>query len=135
MLLKDYFRQHKGAGVLSTADANGVVNAAIYAKPHVADDGRVAFLMRERKSWQNINENPSSHYLFLEDGTPFAGIRMLLLKVDEEFDEELIRTMTRGWLTPEEDADLGPKHLVFFEIEKVKVLVGEMAPDLTWNLQ
>lgn len=135
MLLKDYFKQHKGAGVLCTADADGVVNAAIYAKPHVTDDGRVAFLMRERKSWQNIGENPSAHYLFMEEGAPYNGIRILLQKIGEEHDEQLMAEMTRGWITAKEDASLGPKHLVFFEIEKVRVLVGDTEPDLSWNLQ
>ncbi len=135
MLLKDYFHRHKGAGILSTADANGVVNAAIYAKPHITDAGRVAFVMRERKSWQNIRENPSAHYLFMEEGAPYVGIRLLLQMVDEDEDEELIADMSRGWISPEEDAALGPKHLVFFEIEAVRVLVGDAEPNLTWNLQ
>ena len=46
----DYFENTKGTGVLSTADDNGKVNAAIYARPHFLKDGTVAFIMRDRLS-------------------------------------------------------------------------------------
>jgi len=135
MRLKDYFEIHKGAGVLATADANGQVNAAIYARPHVAEDGRVGFIMRERRSWRNICENPNASYLFMAQGTPYSGIRLQLQMDCEEFDEKLILVMTRSWLSPDEDVALGPKHLVYFHIESVRSLVGDDVPDLTWNLQ
>lgn len=135
MLLKEYFKKYKGAGVLSTASADGVVNSAIYAKPYVTDSGRVAFLMRERQSYRNVCDNPNASYLFMEDASPYRGIRMKLTMIHEDYDEELVAGMTRGWLSPEEDEALGPKHLVFFEIEGIRVLVGDAEPDLTWNLQ
>ena len=135
MRLRDYFETRKGAGVLSTADANGQVNSAIYARPHVADDGRIAFLMRERRSWHNVSENPNASYLFMEQGAPYSGIRLKLQMDCEEFDEKLILNMTRNWISPDEDAALGPKHLVYFNIESIRSLVGDEAPDLSWNLQ
>jgi hypothetical protein len=39
MPLKEYFEKAKGYGVLATADAAGEVNAAVFARPHVMDDG------------------------------------------------------------------------------------------------
>lgn len=135
MKLKDYFAMHKGAGVLATADADGMVNAAVYAKPHITEGGRAAFVMRERGTYRNICENPSATYLFMEAGVPYSGIRMHLQKTGEEEDEKLIAQMTRAWLTPEEDEALGPKHLVFFRIDKIRRLVGDDDPGLTWNLQ
>jgi len=135
MQLKDYFNQVTGTGVLCTADANGVVNVAIYAKPHVTDNGRLAFLMRERSTYRNIGENPSASYLFMEAGISYTGVRIQLLKQDEEEDEELIEQMTRDWISLGADLSLGPKHLVFFRIEKIRSLVGDGVPDLTWDLQ
>jgi hypothetical protein len=37
MNLKDYFENAKGLGVLATADADGKVNWAVYARPHFLD--------------------------------------------------------------------------------------------------
>ncbi len=34
-MLKEYFADHEGTAVLSTADAIGRVNAAIYSKLHI----------------------------------------------------------------------------------------------------
>ena len=39
MKLEEYFDLKKGVGVLSTADDEGKVDAAIYARPHFMDDG------------------------------------------------------------------------------------------------
>ncbi len=47
MNLKTYFDETKGLGVLSTADGKGRVNAAVYARPHMMEDGGLAFIMRD----------------------------------------------------------------------------------------
>jgi len=124
MNMKEYFLGNHGTGVLSTADSEGRVNAAIYSRPHVFDDGSVAFLMRERLSYKNIRSNPYASFLFIESGPGYAGIRLTLKKIREEDDSPLIPEMTRGSLTPEEDRAKGPKHLVYFHVEKIFPLIG-----------
>ena len=52
MEIKDYFENNKGFGVLSTSDGNGNVNSAVYARPHVMEDDLLAFVMRDRQSYQ-----------------------------------------------------------------------------------
>jgi hypothetical protein len=42
MDLKDYFEKTSGLGVLATADSNGLVDMAVYARPNVMEDGVVA---------------------------------------------------------------------------------------------
>ena len=54
MDIRDYFKSKKGLGVLSTADGNGIVNSAIYARPHVMEDGSLVFIMRDRLTHKNI---------------------------------------------------------------------------------
>jgi hypothetical protein len=54
MTLKEYFEETYGTGVLSTADSEGKVDAAIYSTPHVFDDGTLAFIMRERLTHHNL---------------------------------------------------------------------------------
>jgi hypothetical protein len=131
MQLKDYFDQRKGTGVLSTADSSGRVDAAIYARPHVMEDGTLAFIMRDRLSHRNLEENPFAAYLFIEHGGGYQGIRLFLRKIREDTDAELFQKMTRRCLSPAEDEAKGPKFLVYFAIEKILELVGGDPPEIT----
>jgi len=124
MKLKEYFEQTNGVGVLSTADAEGKVDAAIYSTPHIFDDGTVAFIMRERLTHDNLQSNPYAAFLFIENGPGHRGLRLLLKKVKEDSDSELISKMTRRHLSPEEDKELGPKFLVYFKVQKLLQLIG-----------
>ncbi len=128
MNLKTFFAHAKGVGVLSTADENGKVDAAIYAKPHIMDDGTIAFIMRDRLTHHNLEENPYAAYLFIERASGYKGLRLFLKKVKEDTDAELIQKMTRRSLSPEEDEAKGPKFLVYFEIEKALNLIGGDRP-------
>ena len=128
MKLSDYFEQTRGTGVLSTADSSGKVDAAIYARPHVAEDGTIAFIMRDRLTHHNIGENPFAVFLFIEATAGYKGVRLYLEKIREETDSDLIAEMTRRCLTPEEDAAKGPKFLVYFKINKMLALVGSESP-------
>ncbi|HKL49175.1 MAG TPA: pyridoxamine 5'-phosphate oxidase family protein [Desulfuromonadales bacterium] len=129
MQMKDYFENTEGTGVMSTADGQGKVDAAIYARPHVTEDGTLAFIMRDRLTHSNLKENPYAAYLFMEKGGGYKGVRMFLKKVKEDTDSELIEKMTRRCLSPEEDAAKGPKFAVYFEIEKTLDLIGSGSPD------
>jgi len=124
MKLKEYFEKTNGVGVLSTADAEGKVDAAIYSTPHIFDDGTVAFIMRERLTHDNLQSNPYAAFLFIENGPGHRGLRLFLKKVKEDSDSELISKMTRRHLSPEEDKELGPKFLVYFKVQKLLQLIG-----------
>jgi len=130
MNLKQYFDANNGTGILATADKDGVVDAAIYSRPHVFEDGTVAFLMRERLTYHNIQANPYATYLFVESGTGYSGVRLYLKKIKEDDDLDLIAKMTRSWLSPQEDKAKGPKHLVHFKIEKILQLIGSGQADI-----
>jgi hypothetical protein len=129
--LKQYFETASGTGVLSTADAGGKVDAAVYSTPHVMDDGTVAFIMRERLTHENLKSNPYAVYLFMEDAPGHKGIRIFLKKTREDDNAELIASMTRRHLSPELDAQKGPKHLVYFTVEKTLPLIGSGAAPVT----
>jgi hypothetical protein len=129
--MQEYFENRQGVGVLSTADSDGKVDAAIYAKPHVMEDGTIAFIMRDRLTHKNINTNPHAVYLFIENAGGYKGVRLFLKKVREDDDAELIKRMTRRCLSAEEDAAKGPKFLVYFEVEKILNLIGGDSPDIS----
>lgn len=130
MELKTFFAQAKGVGVLSTADDNGKVDAAIYAKPHIMNDGTIAFIMRDRLTYHNLKRNPYAAYLFIENAMGYKGLRLFLKKVKEDTDADLIQKMTRRSLSPAEDEAKGPKFLVCFEIEKALNLTGGESPGI-----
>lgn len=124
MGLKDYFENSQGVGVLSTADAEGRVNAAIYSRPHIMDDGTVAFIMPDRLTHHNLTSNPYAAYLFRENGPGYKGRRIYLTKIREEQDAELIRSLRRRVYPPEAEEKGEPRSIVFFKIDKVLPLVG-----------
>ena len=133
MQLKEYFASKKGIGVMSTANLEGKVDAAIYARPHVMDDGTIAFIMRDRLTHQNIVQNPYASYLFIENAVGYQGARLFLKKIREDDNAELLKEMTRRSLTLEEDAAKGPKFIVYFEIEKALKLIGGESLDFDFG--
>ncbi len=124
MNLKNYFNEQTGLGVLATADAAGRVDAAIYARPHVLEDGSLAMIMRDRLTYRNLQENPWATYLFVEQSVGYRGLRLYLKKTREDQDPDLIARMTRRSLSTEEDRAKGQKFMVYFEVEKALQLIG-----------
>ena len=61
MELKDYFDSTEGIGVLATADVNGKVNSAIYARPNVMEDGSLA-VGPVPNDCREHDKNHQSHY-------------------------------------------------------------------------
>jgi len=122
--LKKYFDNTTGHGVLATADTQGRVNQAVFARPHVMDDGTVAFIMPHRLTHKNLQENPRAAYLFKEDNPGWKGKRLYLSKVQEEQDTELLYSLRRRTYPPEKEKKEGPRFLVFFQVDKVLPLIG-----------
>lgn len=128
MDLKDYFENVTGTGVLATADAEGRVDAAIYARPHVMEDGTVAFIMLDRLTHKNLESNPYATFLFMEQGEGYRGLRLFLKKLREDTDAELIERLSRRCLSSGQSR--GAKFLVVFQLEKMLDLIGPGHPDL-----
>ena len=121
MSLKDYFDATKGIGVLSTADSDGNVDSAIYARPHFMEDGTLAMIMRDRLSHHNLLSNPRATYLFKEEGPGYRGKRLFITKVSEEQNTELLESLRRRKSAYREDE---ARYLVFFKVDKELPLVG-----------
>lgn len=121
MELKEYFEDKAGSGILATADSDGKVDAAIYARPHIMDDGTIAFIMRDRLTHLNLQSNPHACYMYIEKGPGYRGKRFFLTKIREEEDSELLHSMRRRQYIDEKDES---KFLVFFKIDKELPLVG-----------
>ena len=120
--LHDYFADTRGMGVLSTADDQGRVNAAVYARPHIMEDGNLAFIMRDRLSHHNLQSNPKAAYLFREEGAGYKGLRLHLTKVHEESGTPLVKDICRRCRI--DDKPDAVRFMVVFRIDLELPLIG-----------
>jgi len=132
MSLAEYFEHTKGLGVLATADAQGHVDVALYARPHVNSDEEVAFIMGDRLSHDNLVANPHAAYLFLERSEPgqaeleagYSGMRLYLTRTREDADPQKIAEIRREGRR-ERRHENTPRFLVYFHVDRVRRLVGD----------
>ena len=123
MNLDEIFNSY-GIGVMATAGADGQVNTAVYARPHLIDNDTVVWGMTEGRTFRNISHNPHASYLFREDRPGFRGIRLQLeLLRSEETGEMLdkIRLETSRIVGP--DAGNHVTHAVWFRITERRALI------------
>jgi len=126
MNLNDYFENAKGLGVLATANAQGQVNLAVYARPHVVDDATVAFIMADRLSHTNLQSNPHAAYLFHEAGQGYNGVRLHLVMTGEETSPTKIQAVRRRTTPAVSQGEEGQQRfLVTFRVERARPLVGD----------
>lgn len=127
MSLSDYFENVQGLGILATADSNGNVDLAIYARPHVIDDTTVAFIMRERLTRQNLKSNPRAAYMFLARGEGYSGKRLYLTKIREETNTSVVEMFRKKQPEIYASYDDSNKYLVHFRVDDIRPLVGDTA--------
>jgi len=122
MKLDEYFESNKGRGVLATADKDGRVNLAMYARPYFMDDDMVTFIMAERLTHENLKSNPYAAYLFSEEEQKYQGKRLYLKKTKEEKNPDLIAQICRK--CDYSHYETRNRYVVYFNIEKVLPLIG-----------
>ncbi len=120
---KDYFEKTTGKGFLATGGRSGEIDIAIYSRPHVMEDGTLAFGMTDRLTHANLQENPYAVYAFNEKG--YKGVRLYLEKVREETEGPLLQEIRKR-----ADEVVCPgtgdaiKYVVYFRVTKDLPLVG-----------
>jgi hypothetical protein len=124
MSLAEYFETIEGTGILATSDSDGNVDLAIYSRPYVIEENKIAFSMLEKTSYANIQSNPKAAYMFIEKTKGYKGNRFYLVKVGEESDSDLIEKIKSQRPKRHKSTTDIPKHFVYFEIVKVRPLVG-----------
>lgn len=126
MQLDEYFEKKTGKSVLATSDDKGIVNVAIYSRPHFMDEETIAFIMADRLTHNNLRANPHAAYLFMESGDKYVGKRLYLTKIKEEKDSPLIATLRqRKTYAAKKAYEAETKYLVYFRIDKVLPLIGD----------
>jgi hypothetical protein len=124
MNLAEYFQSTEGIGVLATCDSGGNVDLAIYSRPYVIEEDKIAFSMLERTSFANIQSNPKAAYMFVEQGEGYKGKRLYLIKVGEESDPQRIEEIKSQRPKRHESSPESARHFVYFSIDKTRPIVG-----------
>lgn len=122
MKLQEYFSGKAGVGVISTSNKKGEVNSAVYAKPHVTGKDSVAFIMRDKLTRANLQENTKANYLFIANDHGFQGVRLYLTMTGEVQDKELIGALSRRASADEDESS--DRFLVSFSVDKALALIG-----------
>lgn len=123
MNLPELFSQ-EGLGVMATAGAGGTVNTAVYARPHIMDDGLLVWGMTSGRTLRNISDNPHASYLFRVAGPGFRGVRLALELIRTETEGEmleLIRQRTSEVVGP--GAGTAVSHAAWFRVAEVRSLI------------
>jgi hypothetical protein len=124
MSLSKYFETVEGTGILATSDSEGNVDLAIYSRPYIIDENKIAFSMLERTSYANIQSNPKAAYMFVEEGRGYNGKRLYLKVTGEETDQKLVEEIKSQRPRKHESKTDSVRHFVYFTIEKVRPVAG-----------
>ena len=125
MNLEEYFAHRTGTGVLATSDAEGNVNGALYARPHVLESDRVAFIMADRLSHANLQSNGKAAFIFRSDEEGYTGVRLYLTKLDETSDEAAVEELLGDACRHGSPRSKGTRYRVEFRVDRVRALVGD----------
>ncbi len=123
MSLAEYFRSVEGIGILATSDADGNVNMAIYSRPYIIDENKIALSMLERTSYMNIRSNPKASYMFIEHGEGYKGKRLYLTQVGEETDPKHIEEIKSQHAGRHHSKTEAIRHLMYFSINRICPIV------------
>ena len=123
MSLAQYFQETEGTGILATSDGEGNVNTAVYSRPYVIEENKIAFSMLEKTSYANIQSNPKACYMFIEKGPGHNGKRLYLKKIEEETNQELIEEIKSRHPRRHKSKTDQPRHFVYFSIDNTRPLV------------
>ena len=116
--------EEQGLGIMATADHEGRVNTAIYARPHVIDATTLVWGMTNKRSYQNIIQNPQAAYLFKLAAPGFQGVRLGLELLKTEEQGEMLARIQRNT-----DEIVGPgagkavTHAVWFKVVEIRPLI------------
>ncbi|MGA2400614.1 MAG: pyridoxamine 5'-phosphate oxidase family protein [Syntrophobacteraceae bacterium] len=126
MSIAEYFQNAKGQGILATAGKDGIVDAAVYARPKILEENTIAFIMSDSLTHANVKSNPHACYLFVEnEGGGYRGLRLYLSKLYEEEDSERLHALRRAdhnWIR-ETGEQGGPLFLVVFRIDRIRAII------------
>lgn len=113
-----------GRGIIGTADANGVVNMAVFATPHLIDEETLAWGFTDGRSLANLRQNPHASYLYLAPTRGFSGWRLSMTMIKEATEGELLEKIkASATRAAGPQAGSATRHVVYFKVDEVRPLM------------
>jgi hypothetical protein len=127
----EFFNERPRNCLLCTANKNGDVNVAVYGTPKMIDENTVVFAARDRRSFQNIQENPKAAIIVVEPGeikNDSKGVRLYLGLTAIETEGQLLNNFKEGVASRagQEAAD-ALQAAMSFKITEVRPLIDTAA--------
>ncbi|MDD2897662.1 MAG: pyridoxamine 5'-phosphate oxidase family protein [Desulfuromonadaceae bacterium] len=113
-----------GLAVMSTAAADGSVNSAVYARPHVIDESTLVWGMTDKRTFRNVSENRHASFLFKTNNPGFSGVRLTLELLRTEEEGELLSTIkANAEVVAGPGAGAAITHAVWFRVTERRDLI------------
>ncbi|KAF5085672.1 hypothetical protein DSECCO2_67320 [anaerobic digester metagenome] len=123
----DYFNKQPRIGLLSSANKEGKVDAAIFGSPMMLDEKTVVMGLGENRTFEYLQENPNAVYTIVEQGEAFMdwkGLRVYLKMKEYATSGETLEIYKKQVAkVAGEDAAAMIHATVTFEVTEVRPLV------------
>ncbi|MDK2917051.1 MAG: hypothetical protein PWR25_1608 [Euryarchaeota archaeon] len=125
--LMDYFNKQPRIGLLSTANNEGLVDAAVFGSPMMVDEKTVVMGLGKNRTFAYLQANPNAVYTIVEEGKTFEewkGLRVYLrMKEYATSGEGLDNYRKQVAVAAGEDAAAMIHAMVTFEVTEVRPLI------------
>lgn len=125
--LMDYFNKQPRIGLLSSANKEGKVDAAIFGSPMMLDEKTVVMGLGENRTFEYLQENPNAVYTIVEQGETimdWKGLRVYLKMKEYATSGETLETYKKQVAkVAGEDAAAMIHATVTFEVAEIRPLV------------
>ncbi|BBL67872.1 pyridoxamine 5'-phosphate oxidase family protein [Methanoculleus chikugoensis] len=125
--LMDYFNKQPRLGVLSTANKEGKIDAAVFGSPMMVDEKTVVMGLGNNRTFAYLQENPNAVFTIMEQGATLAdwkGLRVYLKMKNYATSGETLETYRRQIAAAAgEDAAAMIHASVTFEVGEVRPLI------------
>ena len=123
----DYFNKQPRIGLLSSANKEGKVDAAIFGSPMMLDEKTVVMGLGENRTFEYLQENPNAVYTIVEQGETimdWKGLRVYLKMKEYATSGETLEIYKKQVAkVAGEDAAAMIHATVTFEVTEVRPLV------------
>jgi hypothetical protein len=127
--LMDYFNKQPRIGILSTANRDGKVNAAVFGSPRMVDEKTIVVALGENRTFEYLQENPNAVFLIVEQGETetlegWKGLRVYLRMKEYATSGEMLESYKREAAKILGEEAVATIHAVVrFEIDEVRPLI------------
>ena len=125
--LVDYFNKQPRIGLLSSANKEGKVDAAIFCSPMMLDEKTVVMGLGENRTFEYLQENPNAVFTIVESGETimdWKGLRVYLKMKEYATSGETLETYKKQVTkVAGEDAAAMIHATVTFEVAEIRPLV------------